>query len=153
MKTFRQSAILDAVGRERITSQALLRRRLRARGLEATQATLSRDIKELGLVKRASDGAYARPGDESSHPVDAEGALRRAIIEYLRRVEPVQQLIVLRTDAGQAQLLALALDRSELAGLVGTIAGDDTVLIVTRGSRQARQMARRLEGWARRRGA
>ena len=148
MKAFRQSAILEAIGRERVTSQALLRQRLRARGFDATQATLSRDIKELGLVKRASDGAYGRPGDDPGSAVDAVAALRRAIAEYLRRVESVQQLIVLRTDPGQAQLLALALDRSEIPGLVGTIAGDDTVLTVARGSRHATKMAKQFETWA-----
>ena len=65
MKAYRQSIVLDLVDREAVTSQEQLRRRLSGRGVAATQATLSRDIKELGLVKRASDGAYRRPGPEA----------------------------------------------------------------------------------------
>ena len=149
MKALRQSAIRDAVANQGITSQAALRRRLSARGFEATQATLSRDIKELGLVKRASDGAYRRPGDDRPTASDAASALRRAMTDYLRRVEPVQQLIVLRTDPGQAQLLALAVDRASLPQVVGTVAGDDTVLTVSRSAQQARLLARQFESWAR----
>lgn len=149
MKALRQSAILDTVAKEAVTSQAALCRRLHARGFEATQATLSRDIKELGLVKRASDGAYLHQGDERPAASDAATALRRAMTEYLRRVEPVQQLIVLRTEPGQAQLLALAVDRASLPQVVGTVAGDDTVLTVSRSAHHARRLARQFEAWAR----
>lgn len=148
-KAFRQSAVLDIVEREPITSQAQLQRRLRVRGFQVTQATLSRDIRDLGLVKRAVDGAYRRPIEAAVAP-DPEGTLRRAVAEYLRRVEPVQQMIVLRTDPGQASLLALAVDRATLPQVVGTIAGDDTVLTISRDARQARLLARRFEAWARR---
>jgi len=148
-KAFRQSAILEVVEREPITSQALLRRRLRTRGFDATQATLSRDIRDLGLVKRAADGAYRRATDAAVAP-DPEGTLRRAVAEYVRRAESVQHLIVLRTDPGQASLLALAVDRATLPQVVGTIAGDDTVLTISRDARQAKLLARRFEAWARR---
>ena len=85
------------------------------------QATISRDIKELQLVKRASDGAYERPGTTEGARGLADAALRRAIVEYLRRVDLVQQLLVLRTDPGQAQPLALAIDNAELPDVVGTV--------------------------------
>lgn len=158
MKRYRQPAILDLVSRETICSQDALGEKLRARGFNATQATISRDIKELKLVKRASDGAYERPGaseggrgltdaalalDAARHP-----ALRRAILEYLRRVDLVQQLLVLRTDPGQAQPLALAIDRAELSEVVGTVAGDDTILVITRHARAGREVTRLFEGWA-----
>ena len=103
MKRYRQSAILDLVSREAICSQDALGRQLRKRGFHATQATISRDIKELQLVKRASDGAYERPGVTEGARGLADAALRRAIVEYLRRVDLVQQLLVLRTDPGLAQ--------------------------------------------------
>jgi transcriptional regulator of arginine metabolism len=150
MKSYRQAAILELIDREEIHSQEILRRKLRSRGLDATQATLSRDIKELGLVKRAGDGAYQRPGSAAPPRAGAgEQTLRRAIAEYLRRVVQVQQLIVVRTDPGQAQPLAIAIDAAAQPEIVGTIAGDDTILVIARGTRQATAVARRLEQWAR----
>ena len=140
MKRYRQSAILDLVSREAISSQDALGRQLRKRGFHATQATISRDIKELQLVKRASDGAYERPGATEGARGLADAALRRAIVEYLRRVDLVQQLLVLRTDPGLAQPLALAIDRAELSEVVGTVAGDDTILVITRHARAGREV-------------
>src|SRR5215813_3306568 len=134
MKAQRQSAIVDVVQREPIYNQELLRRRLRARGFDVTQATLSRDIKELGLVKRA-DGSYQRPTVAASPSRTAEAAeagARRMAREFLRSFEAVQQLVVLKTDAGQANVLAISLDRASLPEVAGTIAGDDTILVITR---------------------
>jgi transcriptional regulator of arginine metabolism len=148
MKSFRQSLVLELVDREAITSQEQLREQLRGRGIEVTQATLSRDIRDLGLVKRAGDGAYRRPGaGEGPSDADAGVALRRAVAAFLRRVEAVQQLVVLRTDPGQAQPLAIALDRARIAEVVGTIGGDDTILVICRGDREAEQFTRRLQQW------
>ncbi len=152
MKAFRQSIVLDLVDREAITSQEQLRRRLHGRGVAVTQATLSRDIKELGLVKRAADGAYSRPGPGGGAARVHEAQLKRTVVEYLRRVARVQQLLVLRTDPGQAQLLGIAIDRALVPEVVGTIAGDDTVLVVCPDGRRARTLARRFEGWAKARG-
>src|SRR5215510_6567272 len=129
MKARRQAAILDLIDRQPLHSQEHLRRRLRQRGFDATQATISRDIADLGLVKRAGDGAYQRAGAETPNPESALVALERAAGEYLRGVQRVQQLVVIRTGSGQAQALAIAIDRSQLEDAVGTIAGDDTVLI------------------------
>jgi transcriptional regulator of arginine metabolism len=151
MKSQRQSVIVEVVEREPIYNQELLRRRLRARGFDVTQATLSRDIKELGLVKRAADGAYQRPGpgpvNTNRTAEAAEAALRRMAREFLRSFETVQQLVVLKTDAGQANVLAIALDRASLPEVAGTIAGDDTILVVTRDPRQATVFVRQLEEW------
>jgi transcriptional regulator of arginine metabolism len=149
MKRYRQSVILDLIDREPIPSQELLRQRLETRGIAATQATLSRDLKELRLVKRAADGAYQRAGRDSPVPDDGNAVLRRTTIEFLRRGERVQQLLVLRTDPGQAQMLALAIDRAALRDVVGTIAGDDTVLVVTRRPRRAQALLDQLAGWSR----
>ena len=145
MKARRQTVILELIDREALDSQETLRKRLRQRGFDATQATISRDIKELGLVKRA--GAYQRPGVEAPNPETALTALERAAAEFLRRVERVQQLVVIRTGVGQAQPLAIALDRAQLPEVVGTIGGDDTILVVARGARGAATLAKRLKDY------
>jgi len=148
MKARRQSLILELIDRDALHSQEQLRRRLRQRGFDATQATISRDIADLGLVKRAGDGAYQRPGVDTSNPEAALTTLERAAAEFLNRVERVQQLVVVRTGRGQAQALAEALDRARLPEAVGTIAGDDTILIIARGARRAAALAKRLEQYA-----
>ena len=148
MKAQRQALILEIVDRGPLHSQEQLRRRLHKRGFEATQATISRDIKELGLVKRAGDGAYQRPGVDTTNPETALAALERAAAEFLSRVERVQQLVVIRTGIGQAQPLAIAIDRARLAEAVGSIAGDDTILVIARDARRAAALLKRLESYA-----
>ncbi len=150
MKLRRQAAILELVDRESIRSQHQLRRRLRAAGLGATQATLSRDIRDLGLVKRAADGAYQRPTGDTSNPAAVISVFERAIAEFVVRVDQVQQLIVVRTGRGQAQSVGEAIDRADLAEVVGTLAGDDTILVIARDSRHARALRRRIESLTRR---
>ena len=149
MKHYRQAAILDLVTRESVGSQDELRRRLRVKGFNATQATISRDIKELRLVKRAADGSYQKPGEATGNRAQTDAAVRRAVVEYLRSVDQVQQLLVLRTGPGLAQPLALAIDRAQLREVVGTVAGDDTILVITRHARAGREVTRLFEGWAR----
>jgi transcriptional regulator of arginine metabolism len=136
MKSWRQSQILEVVDREAVSSQEGLRQKLKDRGIDATQATLSRDLKELGLVKRAGDGAYTRPGHERAGQAVGE-QLRKAVSSLVRTLERVDSLIVVRTDRGQAQGLAEWIDRAQLAEVAGTIAGDDTILLVCRGPEQA----------------
>lgn len=148
MKSRRQGAILEIIDHEPLNSQELLRRRLARAGFEATQATISRDIKELGLVKRAGDGAYQRQGVTTASPETALNALAQATSQFVRRIDRVQQLVVVRTGAGQAQALALAIDGARLPEAVGTIGGDDTILIVAKDGRRAATLARRLEGYA-----
>jgi len=150
MKSYRQSLVLELVDSEAITSQEQLRERLDGRGIHVTQATLSRDIRDLGLVKRAGDGAYRRPGaGEAAVNGEPESVLRRAVAEFLRRFESVQQLVVLRTDPGQAQPLAVALDRVRMPDVVGTIGGDDTILVICRGEREAQSFTKQIEQWLR----
>ncbi|MDP2052199.1 MAG: arginine repressor [Acidobacteriota bacterium] len=149
MKAQRLSAIQDVVEHEAVRSQEQLRQRLAARGFVVTQATLSRDIKELGLLKRSSDGAYQPPAVEETPPTTALGSLGKALTEYLINIEPVQQLIVLRTGAGQAQILGIAIDRARLPEVVGTIAGDDTILIIARDAKNALAVVKKLRELAR----
>lgn len=148
MKSRRQGLILELVEREALRSQEAVRRRLKSRGFEATQATISRDIKDLGLVKRSRDGAYQSPGAEVAASPSTLTALERAAADCLRRVDRAGHLVVVRTGAAQAQPLAIAIDRAHLPEAIGTIAGDDTVLIVARDSRRAASLAKRLGGYA-----
>jgi transcriptional regulator of arginine metabolism len=147
MKSHRQAAILEIIEREAVTSQEQLRDRLRTRGVEATQATISRDVRDLGLIKRPADGAYRRGGETVAPEADVAAGLRTAVDDYLRRHEVVEQLIVLRTDAGQAQPLAVAIDRAGVAEIVGTIAGDDTILVICRSAADAATLSSRLAQW------
>ena len=149
MKNQRQAAILDVVEHEPVRSQEQLRQRLSSRGFDVTQATLSRDIKELGLLKRSSDGAYQPSGADAAPRPATIGALGRALTEYLVNIEPVQQLVVLKTGPGQAQLLGIAIDRARLEEVAGTLAGDDTVLIVARDPRSAQSVVKKLGDLAR----
>ena len=144
MKARRQGLILELVDREPLHSQEQLRRRLRKRGVDATQATISRDLKELGLVKRAGDGAYVRPGTERASPAVSE-QFRRAVVSLVRGFERVDPLMVVRTDRGQAQGLAEWIDRAQLAEVAGTIAGDDTILLICRGSEAAATIEAKLK--------
>ena len=89
------------------------------------------------------------PGGRGEEGRGAGNGVRRAVGEYLRRLDQVQQLLVLRTDPGQAQSLAIAIDRADLPEVVGTVAGDDTILVITRHARAGREVTRLLEGWAR----
>ncbi|MGH9174789.1 MAG: arginine repressor, partial [Vicinamibacterales bacterium] len=136
MKTRRLSAIRQVIDREPVHSQEELRQHLATLGFVVTQATLSRDIKELGLVKRAADGAYQTAGvpDESSTAA-AVLSLSRGLGEFLIALDVAQQLVVVKTGPGQAQLLGLAIDRARLTEVIGTIAGDDTILVVCRDPR------------------
>ena len=147
MKSNRQAAILEIIDREAITSQEQLRDRLRDRGIEATQATLSRDVRDLALIKRAADGAYRRTGGEVDLPVDPTVLFKTAVDDYLRRHDIVEQLLVLKTDPGQAQPLAVAIDRAGLPEIVGTIAGDDTILVICRSAPLAAGLSKRIDEW------
>jgi transcriptional regulator of arginine metabolism len=146
MKGHRQRRILELVRAEAITSQEQLRARLRAEGIEVTQATLSRDIRDLALVKRAADGAYGPAGSTSEPGPRALEDLEEAVAEYLVGVEASEQLVVLKTGPGQAQSLAIAFDRARIPEVVGTIGGDDTILVICRSKELAEQLVGKLTG-------
>jgi transcriptional regulator of arginine metabolism len=148
MKARRQAVILDIIQREPIRSQEQLRRRVKSEGFDVTQATLSRDIRELGLVKGGAAGAYGTSTLAVGRSAVATTMLQRALSEYLTRVDRVQQLVLLRTGPGQAQLLAVAVDGARFPEVVGTVAGDDTILIIAPDSRRARALVKRLEDLA-----
>ena len=146
----RQARIVELVSQGRIRSQGELLARLTAEGIETTQATLSRDLDELGAVKlRGADGGvpvYVIPDDGS--PVRGiEGGtsrLARLLEDLLVSADASGNLAVLRTPPGGAHYLASALDRAALHEVVGTIAGDDTLLVVAREPLTGAQLVVRL---------
>ena len=146
-KAQRQQAILDAVSRAPIRSQEQLRRQLKTHGFSVTQATLSRDVRELGLMKGGSDGAY-QPASVATAPGTAT-QLDRAAGEYLMRVDRVEQMVLLRTGPGQAPVLGVAIDRARLPEVVGTLAGDDTILVIAADARRAMALMKRLQHYVR----
>lgn len=145
MKARRLTAIRQVIDQDQVHSQEELRQRLATMGFVVTQATLSRDIKELGLVKRAADGAYQAAGTDGGSPAAATVALSRALSEFLLSVDISQQLLVAKTGPGQAQLLGVAIDRARLPDVIGTIAGDDTILVICRDARCAQNTRSTLE--------
>ncbi len=141
-KAARQAAVVEVITRGAIRSQTQLGEALASAGHVVTQATLSRDLVEVGAVKvRHGDGilVYAVPGEGgdvspvSDLGLDALSArLSRRCTELLVSAEASANLVVLRTPPGAAQFLAAAVDHAVVGGVLGTIAGDDTVLVITR---------------------
>ena len=141
-KRTRQQAILDLVTQQRIPSQAALADELKQLGFDVTQATLSRDIAELNLVK--SKEGYARAQDAGSASIppvpDPLGTFRRLVV----KVDDAMNLIVVRTSPGGAQPVGIAVDEGRFEQVVGTVAGDDTVLIITRSVEDAQTFKKKL---------
>ena len=142
----RRQAMLDIVSESAVENQAELVALLAERGFEVTQATVSRDVRQLGLVKApGGDGrlCYRSPESIRSPPESALGSLRGSVVG----LAPGGELLVLRTLTGHANAVAAAIDAQRLPEVVGTIAGDDTILIIAsdRGSRDA--LSSRLSGW------
>ena len=142
-KTLRQRSILDALRQGPIASQETLQRALRKRGFKVGQATLSRDIRELNLSK-TGDG-YALSQAEGSAGL-ALPPVSRLVREFVLEVRTAQNQLVVKTIVGSAQPVAAALDETDWEELVGTIAGDDTILIVCPDKDAARRLAGQIEG-------
>jgi transcriptional regulator of arginine metabolism len=143
MKFQRHNAIRDLVSNSPVTNQDELRRKLRRRGFEVTQATLSRDIHELRLSKGPS--GYSLPnGGGSVVEDDSPPSVAEMIESFGMRVRKAMNLVVVRTVMGGAQPFAAALDYEEWADVVGTVAGDDTVLVICPDIRQASDVEARL---------
>lgn len=142
-KPARQRAILDLVGSGPVASQEELQHALAKLGFKVGQATLSRDIRELGLVK--SGEGYALPASEVSTPQFLPSVSRLAR-EFVLDVRRAQNLIVVKTVVGSAQPVAAALDGEDWPEVVGTIAGDDAILIVTPNGKAAQKLEHRIRG-------
>ena len=145
-KRERHAAILDVIRSHRVTSQEELCELLHEVGIDVTQATVSRDIRELRLVKvPGAEGAahYTLPEEWETTP-----PLETLLPTLFASAEGTGNLLVVKTLTGGAQAVALAIDWEEWPGVLGTLAGDDTILIVCRGKRQVEEVRARIEAIA-----
>ncbi|MGZ4787513.1 MAG: arginine repressor [Terriglobales bacterium] len=140
-KLSRHNRITELISNEPIYTQEELRRRLTQSSIHVNQATLSRDLRELGLVKTVNGYALPTTGDEGGTPMPA---LEHLLTEFVIDVREAENLLVLKTTPGSAQPVAAALDSSDWPELVGTIAGDDTILIVTKSKQICQKVANRV---------
>jgi transcriptional regulator of arginine metabolism len=141
-KTLRQRAILELIKHGPVANQEDLQRALRKQGIKVGQATLSRDIRDLGLSKTAT-GYSLFSGDGAPGP--ALPPVSRLVREFVLEVRAAQNLLVIKTIVGSAQPVAAALDDEDWPEAVGTVAGDDTILIVCPGNKDASKLAARIE--------
>ena len=150
MKQLRQRAIRDLIATRPIRTQQELATALRERGFRTTQATMSRDVAELGLVKAAHDGThdYALPPRLLEAETSGDDRLRALLREMPFELREAGLLVVIRTLPGSAHAIAAALDRARWPEVAGSIAGDDTVFIACPDRAAVRRVAARLRGHA-----
>ena len=141
-KLSRQQAIVELAHEGPLPNQQELCKVLARRGIQVTQATLSRDLNELRLVK-TSEGYILPNGNSSGEPLPD---VSRLVQEFVREVRRAQNLLVIKTIPGSAQPVAVAIDAESWDEVVGTVAGDDTLLIITGTNKDARLLQARLEG-------
>jgi transcriptional regulator of arginine metabolism len=148
MKQLRQRAIRDLVEQRPIRTQQELAAALRERGFRATQATISRDVAELGLGKGSREGrpAYMLPARLRDADVSGEDRLRRLLSDVPVEFRVADRLLVIRTLPGSAHAVAAALDRTRWPEIVGSIAGDDTVFVATPDRAALKRLRDRLVG-------
>ncbi len=129
----RQRAIADLIRSEAVASQEEVTARLAAQGFAVTQATVSRDLDQLGAVKVKRGGtlSYSLP-DQMADSDWAAGRLQRIIAEWVQSAEAAGNILVLRTPPGSAHLVGAAIDQARLPEIAGTVSGDDTLLLVIR---------------------
>jgi transcriptional regulator of arginine metabolism len=145
-KTQRQHRVIQIIEQHAVTSQGQLVQLLSDAGVPATQATVSRDLEEIGAVKvRAAGGesVYAVP-ELPRDRVAPEDHLRRVLGDWVVEVDSSANLVVVRTPPGSAHVVASALDRAGLPEIVGTVAGDDTIIVVAIEELGGANLARRL---------
>jgi len=140
MKRVRQQAILDLVRTGSIASQEDLMRGLKARSIDVSQSTLSRDIQELGLGK--AGGVYVVV--EAETPRGSNESFHRILREFVIAIDATESLVVIKTGAGHASTVSQALDDAAVPESVGSIAGENTVFIAVRTAKEARALAKRL---------
>ena len=150
MKRQRQETILRAVRRGTVKSQQELVELLAREGFEVSQTTVSRDLKDLGLSRGRDRKGSLRYGDVSSlgDKEEDDGALRRAAPLSLLSFEASGNLVVVKTAPGNAQGLAWAMDAAGLKGIAGTVAGDDTILVVCSAGEDSKRIGKRLMNYA-----
>ncbi|MGH9438688.1 MAG: arginine repressor [Terriglobia bacterium] len=138
---YRRNQILDIIRAESVYTQTELRRALSQHGIRVTQATVSRDIEELGLVKTRA--GYRLPG-AVEHSTPPQPTLSVILKEFVREVRQASNLVVVKTHPGNAHTVGAALDSTGWAEVLGTVAGDDTIFLATAGARQAAQIHRKI---------
>ena len=141
-KTLRQRTELEMLREGALPSQEALQKALRRRGFRVGQATLSRDIRDLNLIKTAHGYALAQDAETSHFGLPP---ISRLIKEFVLEVRTAQNLLVLKTVVGSAQPVAAAMDQQDWPELVGTVAGDDTVLIICPDKEEARKLTHRIQ--------
>jgi len=141
-KTLRQRTELEMLREGTLPSQEALQKALRRRGLRVGQATLSRDIRDLNLIKTAHGYALAQDAEPSQFGLPP---IARLIKEFVLEVRVAQNLLVLKTVVGSAQPVAAAMDRQDWPELVGTVGGDDTVLVISPDREEAKKLAHRIQ--------
>ena len=139
----RQRLIAQLLRSESITSQEELAERLAAEGIVATQATVSRDLEQLGAVKIRRNGATAYALPDQSGTIAAP-RLTTIVRDWVRSVDTAANLVVLKSPPGSAHLVGVAFDQANLVGVVGTISGDDTIFVAARSTEEAERLAERL---------
>jgi transcriptional regulator of arginine metabolism len=140
-KLARQQTIIELAQENPLPNQQELVRVLAKKGFAVTQATLSRDLNELRLVK-TSEG-YVLPADDA--PAEPLPAVSRVVAEFVREVRRAQNLLVIKTIPGSAQPVAVAVDAEGWDEVVGTVAGDDTLLVIANHNKDAKNLQARLE--------
>ena len=147
MKKGRQDKILELIARQNIETQDDLIASLKSEGYNVTQATVSRDIRDLNLVKvSTADGAYKYVVSHVSNKAEEhEGMLVRSVMETVRSVVCAQNIIVLKTIPGMASAIALSIDHLPDDDILGCVAGDDTIMVVTMDSETAITVSERIK--------
>lgn len=144
-KRERQATILELVEQRSVSSQEELRRLLRQRGWDVTQATLSRDLRELRLARVPGSDGTSRYSVADATAEEYRAALDGLLPQFFVRADGVNELAVIRTIPGGAQPIAAALDAEGWPDLLGTLAGDDTILIICRTAAARERTVRRLQ--------
>ena len=144
----RLAALADLLRRRTLTRQDALVAALREAGHDVTQATVSRDLDQLGALKVRGRGEthYTLP-EQLGAPPPGESRLRALFAEWVRAAEPAASLVVLKTPPGSAHLVGVALDAAALDAVVGTISGDDTLFVACRSDEHARTLSAHWQGW------
>jgi len=146
-KAERQRLLAGLVARKRVGTQLELAKALAAAGCRVTQATISRDIRELGLEKSydaLGRPRYELPAETGRRRQDPQDALVAVLTQFGRRTTVAQNLVVVHSELGSAPAIARAIDRAAYPRVVGTLAGDDTCLVITRDEKDARALAAEL---------
>jgi len=145
-KRVRQNKILDLITRQPVRTQQELADLLSGKGIETTQSTLSKDIKELGLIKAPDeDGGVRYCAPAQASPPHRQDILLRELLDFMTGCDSAGNLVVVKTTAGNASGVCAAIDSVKWAEVVGTVAGDDTIFIACKTPAQAREIQGRIE--------